>query len=310
MNAIFKSAIQLMLTCNVLASAPQCVSLTKPDRTRLADYVTRKYKVPEAIHLQVANATIVGSGCFRKLEFKARDPRSAFRLELFLSPDLRYLSRELLDSRIDPIEEERQKQKLLAAKLNKGSFPSEGPVSAPVTLTVFSDFQCPYCARFAAMLRKQIMPDSQQNVRLVFRYLPLEMHPWARPAANLAACVQSQGDPYFWNLHDYIFEHQKEFTAENVRARIRARVQSLPKFDTSRYDRCASDGSLAAKVDQDIAFASSIGITGTPTIFVNTFMTQGVAPEQLKSLIKQISGAQSANAVHREGPMVAGARLQ
>jgi len=67
-------------------------------------------------------------------------------LELFAAPDLRFLTRDLLDTTVDPVVEERKKAEALAAGLTRGDVPARGKADAPVTIAVFSDFQCPYCA--------------------------------------------------------------------------------------------------------------------------------------------------------------------
>ena len=152
----------------------------------MSDYVQKKYKGPPTARLGVTEAPFASPSCFRKLLFQSQDPKSSFRLELFLSPDLRFLTRELLDSTVDPIVEERKKAEALAAGLTRGSFPVQGKENAPVTIAVFSDFQCPYCARFADLI-KEVLPDDR--VHLVFHHLPLPMHAWARRAAEAAACA-------------------------------------------------------------------------------------------------------------------------
>ncbi|MBZ5728825.1 MAG: DsbA family protein [Acidobacteriia bacterium] len=212
----------------------QCPPLKDADRTRLIDYVQKKYKVPATASLGVTEAPFARPSCFRKLLFQSQEAKSSFRIELFLAPDQRFLTRELLDSTVDPIVEERKKAEALAAGLTRGSFPARGKEDAPVTIAVFSDFQCPYCARFADML-KDVLPD--ERVRLVFRHLPLPMHPWARPAAEAAACAQEQGNGHFWSLHDFIFEHQKELAPENLQ-------QKLAEF--SRDLRVSTRGSSQA----------------------------------------------------------------
>ena len=265
-----------------------CKDLSGKDQARLVEYVQKKYKVPAAISLAVKPVALVGSTCFRKLEFKSIDPKSSFRVELYLSPDLRFLTAELLDSSVDPALEERRKREALATGLNHGNFPSRGPSDSKVTLTVFSDFQCPYCAKLARMLNQEVLPTEGKNVRLVFRQFPLPMHNWATTAAQATACAQEQGDKYFWQLHDFLFEHQREFNLDNVSARLTEEGKRIRGFDSKRFTSCVADKRTAAKVEADIAFGTESGVAGTPTMFVNAERVGAiVAPEQLRTLIRQ-----------------------
>jgi protein-disulfide isomerase len=244
-----------------------CKALGDNQRGRLLDYVKKKYKLPQTESLKFGDESLVSSTCFRKIEFKSADPKKSFQVQLFLSPDFRFLTSELLDSTVDPVLEERQKQQALAAGLTKGNFPSQGPKDAQVTMTIFSDFQCPYCAQLARMLNKEIFPKEGKTTRVVFRYFPLSMHNWARPAAQAAACVQEQGDEYFWRLHDFLFERQHEFTPDNVVARIGEEAKHFRKFDSSRFATCVASKRTEANIARDIAFGTDNGVTGTPTLF-------------------------------------------
>jgi protein-disulfide isomerase len=265
-----------------------CKSLGESERARLVEYVKKKYKFPIAASLTLARESLVDATCFRKLEFKSEDPKRNFHAELFLSPDLRFLTHELLDSNVDPILEERKKQQALAAGLTTGNFPSLGPKDARVSITIFSDFQCPYCARMAQMLRKEILPAEGKTTRLVFRYFPLSNHNWALGAAQATACAQEQGDQYFWQLHDFLFDHQKEFTPENVQLRIAEEAKRFRRFDSARFGSCVAGKKTAARVDSDVAFGNQNGVTGTPTLFINGEHTAPVAAtEQLRTLIRE-----------------------
>jgi protein-disulfide isomerase len=157
-----------------------------------------------------------------------------------------------------------------------------------VTLAVFSDFECPYCARFAAMM-KELSPEEAASVRLVFRHLPLSMHPWARRGAEAAACAQEQGDHYFWDLHDFMFEHQKELTRDNLLQRLAESAKSLSGFDPGKFSSCVIERRTAAQIDRDLAFAEQNSIDGTPTVFVNGKRIQIVGPEQLRTLIRELA---------------------
>jgi protein-disulfide isomerase len=272
----------------------QCPPLRDTDRAKLIDYVQKKYKTPASAKLEIGGDSFVNSSCYRKLLFQAAGGSSPFRLELIASPDLRFLTRELLDSTVDPVVEERQKAEALAASLTRGNLPVLGKQDAPVTIAVFSDFQCPYCARFAALM-KEVLPSEADKVRLVFHNFPLPMHPWARPAAEAAACAQEQGNNYFWALHDFMFEQQKDLNRDNLLGKLAEVTKKLTGFDQGKFAVCVMERKTAAQVDQEVAFAQQNGINATPTAFINGQKTQVVAPEQIRTLIRQLSeGAKSA----------------
>jgi len=269
-------------------AAYACKPLGNSERARLLEYVKKKYKLPPTSSLTLSGESLVGATCFRKLEFKSADPKRNFRTELFLSPDFRFLTHELLDSNVDPIVEEHRKQQALAAGLTGGNFPSLGPKEAPVSIAVFSDFQCPYCARMGHMLRQEVLPAEAKTTRLVFRYFPLSNHNWALAAAQATACAQEQGDDYFWRLHDFLFEHQKEFTPDNIVSRLTEEAKRFRRFDSARFTSCVTGKKTAAKIDLDIAFGTQNGVSGTPTLFINGQRVAAVtAPEQIRTLIRE-----------------------
>jgi protein-disulfide isomerase len=252
---------------------------------------------------EVAESRLSDSGCHRKLRFTYRAGHKPFELELYLSPDLRFLSRDLADTNLDPIDEERKKEQALLAALTGGNYPAFGPRDAPVVLTLFSDFQCPYCARMAHVLRDEILPPERGNVRLVFRHLPLPMQSWARAAAEAAACAQEQGDQHFWRLHDFLFGRQRELTRENIRQTLLRETSRCAKFDQKAFERCLTGGTTAAKVERDVAFARQNGVNGTPTLFINSRRLEAGAPgEQIRTLIRELVRGVTAGAVPSTPP--------
>jgi len=119
----------------------KCPPLQDADRAKLIDYVQKKYKAPAAAKIEIGEMSLVSSTCYRKFVFQAAGGAGPFRIELFASPDLRFLTRELMDSTVDPVVEERQKAEALAAGLTRGNLPARGKQDAPVTIAVFSDFE-------------------------------------------------------------------------------------------------------------------------------------------------------------------------
>lgn len=273
------------------ASAQEgCLPVTEQVKETLSRYLHKRLKLPATVTIRVAEVSDVEGTCYRKLRFNAVGDGQSSDVELYLSPDLRFLTRDLADSRLDPEEEEARKAKRLLAGLTEGRFASRGPADAPVTVVVFSDFQCPFCKDSAGLLN-QVAASEGDRVRVVFRHLPLtSIHPWARPAAEAAACAQLQSDEAFWALHDLIFENQRLFTAATARARLSELARTVPALDAEKFRRCVAEGKAAAVVSRDARFAAAHGIAATPTIFVNGKRAPALrSAEQLRALIRQLT---------------------
>lgn len=284
------TTVALVLADAALGADVPCPAPSQSERARLIQYVGKKFKLPEGMRLEIAATSVVGGGCHRRLEFKSGGSARPFQLELYLSPDGRFLSRELIDTRVDPIEEERRKEREFLSGLNAGAPASIGPKNASVTLTVFSDFQCPYCARLASLLTYDVLPLEREKVRLVFRHFPLSNHAWARRAAEATACAQEQGDKFFWVLHDYVFEKQREFTPENTIQKLRDHSNRLWGFDRTKFEACIAGRKTAAKIERDLAFGKEHGIAGTPTLFIDGRRVDDASDAvQIRSLIRQLS---------------------
>lgn len=98
-----------------------------------------------------------------------------------------------------------------------------------------------------------------------------------------------QGGKFFWSLHDYVFEHQRELNIENLRLRLEGYASELPEFDVKAYASCVEQRGTSAQVERDSAFARGNGINGTPTLFVNGEKVTGFRLEQIRTLIREAS---------------------
>jgi len=284
------SRIYLLILCLplpfVAADGLSCAAISNSDLAKLTGYVQKKYNLPQSAKVDVKELSFVEESCFRKLQFASTGAGRPFQMVLIASPDLRFLTRELLDSHIDPGEEARRQAKALAASA-KGDSASLGPKDAPVTMVLFSDFQCPFCSQMAAGLMREIVPMEGDKIRLVFRQFPLAMHPWARAAAEATACAQTQNDKYFWPLHDYIFAHQREITIENMTSKLSEQAATIEGFDSARFRSCVDKKEPAPQVDKDVAFGNELKVTGTPTLFINGQRVSGYRAEQIRTLIRE-----------------------
>lgn len=160
--------------------------------------------------------------------------------------------------------------------------PQSGRPDAYVTIVVFSDFQCPFCGRFAAVLGRLRNDYSPEDLRIVFKNEPLRFHDRALPAAEVGAGVFAlKGSDAFWRYHDRVFHRQEHLSDADLRTyAIEAGV------DAVAFDRGLEQHAWLPKVQRDLATSERVGSSGTPTSFVNGVLVSGAKSyEQFKSTI-------------------------
>jgi protein-disulfide isomerase len=163
--------------------------------------------------------------------------------------------------------------------------PAFGKEGAPVVVAVFSDFQCPFCAKEATVLRTQLAESYSDTVRVYFHDYPLTMHPWALPAAVAGQCIQEMDPQAFWKYHDWIFENQKSITPQNINDKV-AEFASANGLDSMKLSPCIAEQRTKPLVEKSIEMGRELDVTSTPTLFVNGRKLAGnIAWEQLKQII-------------------------
>ena len=154
-------------------------------------------------------------------------------------------------------------------KLHTDLQPSFGTPGAPVVIVLFSDFECPYCKEEAKALRSNLLATYPKEVRLYFKDLPLsQIHPWALPAALAGRCIFKQNPGAFWDYHDWIYEAQKDVTAENLKPKLMEYVKGK-EIDPIQLERCLDSKATQPEIDKSVAEAKALGVAATPTVFVN-----------------------------------------
>lgn len=138
--------------------------------------------------------------------------------------------------------------------------PFLGPADAPVTMVLFTDFECPYCAKFEPLI-KQVLQRNPENVKLVFKNMPLQFHKFADPAARAALAAQKQGK--FWEFHDALF------AADKLNTSVIKDIAVKLDLDMEQWRQDMASMEIRRKVQKDIQDAKKAGVSGTPTIFVN-----------------------------------------
>ncbi|HEX8791717.1 MAG TPA: thioredoxin domain-containing protein [Polyangiaceae bacterium] len=148
--------------------------------------------------------------------------------------------------------------------------PARGPASASISVVLFSDYECPYCAKAEPIVRS-LEQAHPADVRVVFKNMPLPMHEHARLAAKAALAAGEQGK--YWEYHDVLFAHPNALG----RAALEGYAADLG-LDTRRFDRDLDDPRLEARLQADVSDANALGVKGTPTLFVNGHRVVGAQP--------------------------------
>ena len=210
-----------------------------------------------------------------------------------LSGDLQKLEDTMLT---DPNAPAPQSQPVITADDD----PVLGSVDAPVTMIEFSDFQCPFCARFYS----ETLPLIKANfidtglVKMVYRDFPLQsIHPNAIPAAVASECADEQGT--YWEYHDILFETVSVWGPMEISGAVEQfKVYAADLgLDTETFSECVDTGKYVTEVTDDYADGVAYGVTGTPAFFLGSeqtgyFPISGARPyPEFQFAIEQILGA-------------------
>jgi len=165
-----------------------------------------------------------------------------------------------------------------------------GSDSAPIEITEYSDFECPFCASFATVqmpvVREQLIATGR--VRWRYRDFPLPTHTYSRYAALAAQCAGEQGK--FWEMHDQLFtNHQWAQTGKNPRGLFRDFARAIG-VDLDKYDPCMDGQRYAGRIQASVQEGEARGVKGTPSFYVNGRPYQGrSASDDFKALVDSLT---------------------
>jgi len=162
-----------------------------------------------------------------------------------------------------------------------GDTPAAGPADAPITVIEFADYQCPYCRQEEPVL-KRLREQFKDKIKYAYRDFPLPMHPYAHKSAEASRCAGEQGQ--YWPYHDRLFSGAPEDLAETGLKSIARQL----KLDGDKFDKCLDSSAQAAAVDKDLNAGKNLGISGTPTMYINGYTVGGAASyDTLRDLVQQ-----------------------
>jgi protein-disulfide isomerase len=166
----------------------------------------------------------------------------------------------------------------------------KGSPDAPVEISEYADYQCPFCQTFATLQMPTIDERLIKTGRVRWRYrdFPLQQHQFARLAAHSAACADEQGK--YWEQHDRIYEGQSDWAASRDAGDHFREYAQGNGLDLGRYDECMQSGKYAGRIQASLEEGTRAGVSSTPTLLVGDRLYQGrIDSDAIRRLVDSLA---------------------
>jgi protein-disulfide isomerase len=282
MHAHFTAAVAALIVCSVRLTAQECHPVGSDIPRKIAQYISARTASAESQRIDIVSSELVPNSCYLRLTIKASNVTHT--VTLFLSPDRRFISNTLFDLD-EPLQDGVTNANAIEDRLLNEPSPRLG--SAPHVLVEFGDFECPYCGDLARWF-SSVPEDLRRRYSLVFKHLPLPQHPWAMPAAQFMACIQTLSPQTFWPTYSYIYESQREITVDNLQAKLLTKLETENAPNRQSVSRCFADHAASDIVSRDATTAELLHVRSTPTIFLDGYRVLPIeSHEALVELLKK-----------------------
>ena len=288
--------VLVCLGCSAQSAPPDLVQ-------KIERQVRATYSIPASVKITVSPLRPSDFANYDAVTITMEGSDKKQTYDFLLSKDGKTLARMTkLDLTKDPYVETMN-------KINLRGRPSRGNKDAKVVVVNFDDFQCPFCSRMHQTLFPELLKEYGDRVQFVYKDYPLvEIHPWATHAAVDANCLAAQSDDAYWDFADHIHANQGEVNSQKGRD---AQFATLDRISTERGQKYNLDqAKLQACVkaqNEDAIKASAkeadrVGVTATPTLFVNGQELDGAIPisEMRAALDRALEQAGVAGPPHSE----------
>ena len=277
----------MCLGCAAQSTAPQL-------NTRIEREIRIKFEIPPNVEVKVGERKPSDLSEFDLLPVTfigPQVPNGQEVHEFLISKDGKTLARmSRWDISTDPYQ-------AIMDKIDTAGRPVRGNKNAKVTIVNFDDLQCPFCARMHASLMQDVLKTYGDKIRIVYKDFPLvDIHPWASRAAVDANCLAAQNPDAYWDFADYVHANQKDISAQGGEkhdlAQISGVLDKLTELQGQKHNLDMSKLQACVKSQPDAAVKASmqegdkLGLSATPTLFINGQKLEGaVPPQQLRAVL-------------------------
>jgi protein-disulfide isomerase/uncharacterized protein YneF (UPF0154 family) len=233
------------------------------------DYIN-KYLLQPGFKASLVNVSLYGENLYKlSLEFK-RDNQVVGGSDVYLTKDGKMLILQSVDISKRP--------EVQRTEVSPDDDPYLGSDDAKVTIIEFSDYACPYCAKFEIQILPKILEKYGDKIKFVYRDFPLPFHGnKSILAAKAANCAGDQGK--YWDMHDILFKRQTEWAELDgaLEQRLYAYAEEL-NLNMNEFEACMESEKYDKEIRKDYIDGEKAGVTGTPTVFINGIKIVGARP--------------------------------
>jgi len=260
---------------------PASASASLPNEATFDAFLKKMFGYDQDLTWKIVSIKPSEAAGISELTAILNTPRGQQLMRLYVTQDQKFaFVGELLPFGADPFADAR-------AELKNANGPSRGAKDPVVTIVEFGDLQCPAC-KAAQPHINQLMQD-EPKARLVFQNFPLEsIHKWAFTGAKYVDCLARVSNSAVWKFIDLVYEHQAEVNEQNVTEMLNGYVKEAGG-DPAAIAACAAQPETLKRVTQSIALGEKLGITSTPTFFIDGRRLQGFGNNVPYDVVKQMT---------------------
>ena len=303
MTLLRRSILVLVLVC--LGCSAQLAPAPSDLIQKIERQVRATYSIPASVKITVGPLRPSDFAGYDALTITMEGGEKKQTYDFLFSKDGKTLARMTkLDLTKDPYVEAMK-------KIDLSGRPTRGSKDAKVVVVNFDDFECPFCSRMHQTLFPELLKEYGDRVEFVYKDYPLtEIHPWATHAAVDANCLAAQNNDAYWDFADHIHANQGEINSEKARDAQFAALDRLTleqgqkhNLDQSKLQACVKAQNEDA-VKASMHEAEGVGVTATPTLFVNGQEMDGALPisEMRAALDRALEQAGVAVSSHAPAP--------
>jgi protein-disulfide isomerase len=242
---------------------------------KLKDFLQKRFLIDNPDHIQIGpSAPTPLHGIVRRIISVTNDRGQSGRAEVFTDSTHRaIILGQMYNLSKDPW------QRVDMKRIDLADRPVMGPANAPVTIVEFADFECPYCARAFGLMETMVHTTFKGKIRFIFKDFPINGHPWAARAAVAAECARMQNPEAFWSFAREFYTNQTSIDPGDIGRVIDATAKHAG-LDAGILKACMAGKSALANVSRDARDGVTLGVTSTPTFFVNGVRVVGLPEEK------------------------------